>query len=621
MTRHSVSILVLPLLLVASIATTVGGQPCDPAWDNGVGDPGLSSTVWSLCSTQEESPVGPALYVGGQFSTAGGATAKNIAMWDGATWSPLGTGAENGGTVYAMAVSEQEGVLYVGGAFGNMGGQAGTQRIARWDGVAWSSVGGGMSGSNAGIRALAFYGGNLYAGGYLNDIGGVTAHKLASWNGAAWSALPGDPMGSADIVRVLAVHDDGTGEALYVGGEITNAGGNANAKNIFKWDGTTLTPLGRGTNNDVEAMAVFDGELYVGGQFSEVTQSDGTVVFANKVAKWDGALWSTVGVGMGTSITNHVWALSLFDEDGTGEKLYAGGQFTTPGYRVARWDGSTWSAVGEGSGPNGYVYALSVFGDGEHHGLYVGGTFTTFNGETTGRITAWQSPSPAAPSNADADPAVICSGGSAALTASRDGTEIDWYTGGCGDTFLGTGDLILVEPASTTTYHAQARNVTSGCVSAGCDSVTVTVSEGADTPANADAEPDTLCGGGFVNLSASVSGAEIDWYTGGCGDTYIDTADVLIVYATETTTYFARARDAAGCESPDCMAVTVTVWTQGSGDVDGNGQVNGDDIEGFVDQVFAPDPFSDAFCAADMDGDSDVLASDIPLFVAAVLSP
>lgn len=623
--RSSSAGLVTPWLLswalvAFQLVSPAAAQVCDPAWDNGVGDPGLNSTVWSLHSTQQETAVGPALYAGGQFSTAGGVAAKNIARWDGVAWSPLGTGAENGGSVHAMVVSESGGLLYVGGAFGNMGGQAGTKRIAKWDGANWSDVGGGMSQNNVGIRALAFLGDDLYSGGYLNEIGGITAHKIAKWNGTAWSALPGDPLGTTDIVLSLAAYDDGSGEALFVGGQFNGAGGNADAQNIFKWDGTALSALGRGANNDVEAMAVLNGNLYVGGQFTEVYQSDGTTVTASKIAMWDGSAWSAVGGGMNTSASTHVWTLAVFNDDGMADDLYAGGSFSTPASRIARWDGSTWSAVTQGSGLNGWVYALSAFGDSSHTGLYAGGTFSTNNGDTAQKITSWQSPMPVAPANAQADPAVICSGNSSTLTATLLGAEIDWFTGGCGGIPFGTGDSIVVSPNSATTYYAQARNPTTGCVSSACEAVVVTLAEPPPSPTNAAANPSTLCDGGFVNLTAAVPGAAIDWYLDACGGTFVDTADVLIVFLTETRTYYARARDPTGCESEECAAVTGTVWTRGSGDVNGDGLLNGGDVEHFVGQVLAPDAASGAYCAADMNGDSSVTPSDTPLFIDALLS-
>jgi hypothetical protein len=64
-----------------------------------------------------------------------------------------------------------------------------------------------------------------------------------------------------------------------------------------------------------------------------------------------------------------VYALAV-----SGTDLYAGGDFTTAGgvpvNRIAKWDGSTWSA--SGSGVNGTVYALAA--DGAGH-LFVGGSF------------------------------------------------------------------------------------------------------------------------------------------------------------------------------------------------------------------------------------------------------
>ena len=91
-------------------------------------------------------------------------------------------------------------------------------------------------------------------------------------------------------------------------------------------------------------------------------------------------------------------------------------------------------------------------------------------------VTAvFSSLTPEDPNNAAADPPTICEGGSSTLTASVSGAEIDWYTGGCGGAFVGTGNSIVVSPASTTTYYARARDPSSGCESAGCDQVTVNV--------------------------------------------------------------------------------------------------------------------------------------------------
>jgi hypothetical protein len=81
-----------------------------------------------------------------------------------------------------------------------------------------------------------------------------------------------------------------------------------------------------------------------------------------------------------------VSALTVFD-DGTGPALYAAGTFTIAGgvaaNRVARWDGSQWTALGVGT--DDHVLALATFDDGRGTALYAGGEFTTAGGSPRAR--------------------------------------------------------------------------------------------------------------------------------------------------------------------------------------------------------------------------------------------
>jgi hypothetical protein len=128
--------------------------------------------------------------------------------------------------------------------------------------------------------------------------------------------------------------------------------------------------------NDPVSAAVADGSgnLYIGGSFSLV----GDVV-ANRIAKWNGSSWSALGSGMEWGA---VYALAL-----SGDDLYAAGRFTTAGgvaaTNIARWNGSSWSALG--SGMNDAVGALAVL-DGE---LYAGGAFTMAGGASATYIARW----------------------------------------------------------------------------------------------------------------------------------------------------------------------------------------------------------------------------------------
>jgi hypothetical protein len=129
-----------------------------------------------------------------------------------------------------------------------------------------------------------------------------------------------------------------------------------------------------GANSTVRAVAVDEaGNLYAGGDFTIVGD-----IRASRIAKWNGSSWSALGSGMNSS----VFALAV-----AGGDLYAGGAFTNAGgitaNRIAKWNGSSWSALD--SGFNHTVLALSVSGT----DLYAGGIFTNAGGISANRIARW----------------------------------------------------------------------------------------------------------------------------------------------------------------------------------------------------------------------------------------
>src|ERR1035438_8841136 len=118
-------------------------------------------------------------------------------------------------------------------------------------------------------------------------------------------------------------------------------------------DWVSLNPGISGANYIVHAIEVDgSGNLYVGGEFTWI----GTVP-ANYIAKWDGTTWSALGSGMGgLGGSTVVQALAV-----SGTNLYVGGWFTTAGgvtvNGIAKWDGNAWSALG--SGMDGVAGALA----------------------------------------------------------------------------------------------------------------------------------------------------------------------------------------------------------------------------------------------------------------------
>ncbi|MBP7828155.1 MAG: hypothetical protein KA236_16590 [Verrucomicrobia bacterium] len=139
-----------------------------------------------------------------------------------------------------------------------------------------------------------------------------------------------------------------------------------------------INPSIPGANDIVYAAAVDGaGNLYIGGSFTLVGD-----VQANRIARWDGSSWHALGSGMDYSVYYGVSALAV-----AGSDLYAGGDFKMAGgvtaNYVAKWNGSSWSALG--SGMNDWVNALAVSG----FGLYAGGNFRTAGGVSAKYIARW----------------------------------------------------------------------------------------------------------------------------------------------------------------------------------------------------------------------------------------
>ncbi len=336
--------------LTVIVASTIAAAPGDEYWDGRFYTKSLSQGA--RCAAMGS---GREIYVGGSFEAADDVVARSIARWDGAEWHPLVEGLN--GSVIAL-IFDNSGNLYAGGNFENAGGDPDADHVAVWDGSTWGSLGGPGSGLNARVKSFAFdSSGDLVAGGTFTDAGGdPDADRIAVWDGSAWSSIGGPDSGVGSNVEAIAFSPGGT---LIIGGGFSNAGGVTAADHIAAWSGSSWTALGSGLNGWVNALAYdANGDLYVGGTFTDA----GGDPDADQIAVWSSPTWSSVG-GAGSGLNSRVSTIGI---SGTG-KVFIGGSFTDAGGdpdadRVARWSPTSgWISMdGPGSGLGNTVEAIMI---------------------------------------------------------------------------------------------------------------------------------------------------------------------------------------------------------------------------------------------------------------------
>jgi hypothetical protein len=321
------------------------------------------------------------LYVGGSFTNAGGVLNTNLAKWDGTNWSAVGTGVGYYDTFssYVQKVAWRNGQIYIGGTFTTAGTTAVTN-FARWDGVSWSQIGGGVGVVGDLVSSFEFVGNDIYVAGEFATAGGVPALNIARWNGSTWSGLGAGLKGSPSSTPVNALAF--LGSHLYACGNFTNAGG-ITAFRTAKWDGSAWSAPGTINGSGIRAISN-SGSIYICGDFNMASN-----VIGNHVIRYDGANWHGITAKPAQGTHFFVQALSL-GSDG----LYMGGLFSavgnTPADCIARWNGSNWNTLGGGitgsyKGNSLRVNELNI----RNNEVFVGGAFVNAGGITANNIARW----------------------------------------------------------------------------------------------------------------------------------------------------------------------------------------------------------------------------------------
>ncbi|MDF3028944.1 MAG: hypothetical protein K0S23_3251 [Fluviicola sp.] len=167
-------------------------------------------------------------------------------------------------------------------------------------------------------------------------------------------------------------------------------------------------------------------------------------------------------------------------------------------------------------------------------------TATNGGGSNTATMTNYVTVNaiPAAPAITAGGSTTICSGGSVTLTSSA-GTSYLWSNGA------------TTQSITATTAGGYTVQVTSaaGCQSAASTATTVTVNPTPAAPTISAGGTTTFCSGGSVTLT-STAGTNYLWSTG---------ATTQSITVSTAGTYTCKVVSAAGCQSPNSNAITVTV--------------------------------------------------------------
>jgi hypothetical protein len=235
-------------------------------------------------------------------------------------------------------------VVHSGALFAATGDTAGDGDVYRYDGTSWSQIGGdGINSSWAAatyekVETLTSDGTYLYAGL------GLTAGdaEVWRWNGTAWTKIGGDAVNSSwantTYEAAQSITNDGTN--LYVG-----LGASSGDGEVWQWNGTTWSKIGGDSvNNGFNASVVqslqydsVNNRLLAG-----VYHSVGATEWSYSGGSWTmvggvgvGNSWSPYNMGTVTAMASHggkqyigLGALQgtalVYEYDGTSYKLVGG---------------------------------------------------------------------------------------------------------------------------------------------------------------------------------------------------------------------------------------------------------------------------------------------------------
>ncbi|MFK7741238.1 MAG: hypothetical protein AB8H80_13040 [Planctomycetota bacterium] len=332
---------IAPFLATAATASA----QCDPIESTGFGPPGTDDFVRASHRWDPDGP-GPLpeqLLIAGEFHQAGPRGVSLIAAMDPVTgtYDQLPNSAFTGTAIYDLATLPN-GRLVACGALGTNGGTA-QLRVAQFDGQQWSGLGAFPGTLPQALAVLA--NGDLVVGSGQTISSDALLHR---WDGSQWSVLA--TFGGTTATQIQALHIEPGGD-LIVGGFFSDVNGTA-AANVARFDGTTWSSFGSGTNAPVLAIAndTTTGSLILAGQFTNI---DG--VPCGLIAQQSGSTWTALFPPAPAFFAGSIRAIQVLSASGN---IVATGDWTLfEGRGIGIYGGPSqgWRSPGEGLRPQAYA--------------------------------------------------------------------------------------------------------------------------------------------------------------------------------------------------------------------------------------------------------------------------
>ncbi|MGV6852407.1 MAG: hypothetical protein ACWA5R_09565 [bacterium] len=322
---------------------------------------------------------------------------NRLVCYDGSEWFGPHNAPSYGGNGGVGDFAKFQGQIVYAGDFDYIGDQR-SRFVARlgvddrWEAISQLSWSGGGTDY---VRYLQEYNGDLYATGLFDTANGMTANAIAKWNGTQWTpAVPGffatqnSPMTVWDNRLVVAGFYNGLNSVIAWDGNTIEKLDGAFGMNHFEvYQGDLIADGSSGViryNNNgtwseiisnvpnINVLKAVGSNLFIGGSFTGVCNG-GLFVNANNIMRWDGSQCYPLGEGVvdGSSSFDSVQDIGVMDGD-----LIVMGRFDHSGLKelknLAYWDGTSWSAIGQGlvdHTGNGHLFV-------DGNDLYVSGGFS-----------------------------------------------------------------------------------------------------------------------------------------------------------------------------------------------------------------------------------------------------